>query len=178
MFRTLSRIILRAPGASLVAALVLTGSAFAHVTLETAEAPVGKSYKAVLRVPHGCEGTATTAIRVRIPEGVIGVKPMPKPGWTLNIVTGKYAKSYRLFHAEVSEGATEVAWTGGKLPDDNYDEFVFQSFLAGDLDAGKTLYFPVVQQCEKGVHRWIGVPAAGKAEDPEPAPGLKLLPRK
>ena len=46
-------------------------TALAHVTLETREAPVGASYKAVLRVPHGCEGTATTALRVRIPEGVI-----------------------------------------------------------------------------------------------------------
>ena len=43
---------------------------------------------------------ATTAIRVRIPEGVIDVKPMPKPGWTLNIVKGKYAKTYSLFRAK------------------------------------------------------------------------------
>src|SRR5271167_3921013 len=122
--------------------------AFAHVTLEQGQAAVGASYKAVLRVPHGCDGSPTTAIRVRIPEGVIDVKPMPKPGWTLNIVKGKYAKSYNLFHAQVGEGVTEVDWSGGKLPDDNYDEFVFQSFLAGDLEPGHMLYFPVVQECE------------------------------
>jgi hypothetical protein len=34
--------------------------------------------------------------------------------------------------------------------------------LAGDLEAGNTLYFLVVQECEKGVHRWIEIPAAGK----------------
>jgi len=35
-----------------------------------------------------------------------------------------------------------------------------------------------VQECEKGVHRWIEIPAAGKsaADYPEPAPGLTLLP--
>ena len=150
----------------------------AHVTLETQEAKVGASYKAVLRVPHGCEGTATMAIRVKIPDGVIGVKPMPKPGWTLATTTGKYPKAYNLFHREVTEGVTEISWSGGKLPDAWYDEFVFQGFLAGDLDAGKPLYFPVVQECEKGVHRWIEIPAAGKSASdyPEPAPALRLLP--
>jgi len=150
--------------------------ASAHVTLEQGQAIVGTSYKAVLRVPHGCDGSATTALRVRIPEGVIDVKPMPKPGWTITLVKGKYPKSYRLFHAELSEGVTEIDWSGGKLPDDYYDEFVFQSFLASDLQAGKTLYFPVVQECEKGVHRWIELPSEGTTLQ-EPAPGLKLLPK-
>jgi uncharacterized protein YcnI len=74
---------------------------------------------------------------------------------------------------------TEVKFSGGNLPDAYYDEFVFTGFLAGDLDAGKTLYFPVVQECEQGVHRWIEIPAAGKSSHdyPEPAPGLKLLPK-
>ena len=76
---------------------------------------------------------------------------------------------------------TEISWSGGKLPDAYYDEFVFAAFLAGDLEAGKTLYFPVVQECEKGVHRWIEIPAAGRAGPtiyPEPAPALKLLPKR
>ena len=49
--------------------------AAAHVTLETPEARVNGPYKAVLRVPHGCGKAPTTAIRVRIPEGVLAVKP-------------------------------------------------------------------------------------------------------
>jgi uncharacterized protein YcnI len=80
--------------------------------------------------------------------------------------------------ARVTEGVTEISWSGGKLPDDWYDEFVFQGFLAGDLDPAKPMYFPVVQECEKGVNRWIEVPAPGKSSSdyPEPAPVLKLLP--
>ena len=74
-----------------------TGAAFAHITLETQEAAVGSTYKAVLRVPHGCDGKATIAVRVQIPEGVIAVKPMPKPGWTLQTKKGKYEKSYELY---------------------------------------------------------------------------------
>jgi uncharacterized protein YcnI len=161
------------------AVAALATPAVAHVTLETQEARIGAPYKAVLRVPHGCEDAATIALRVRIPDGVIAVKPMPKPGWTLTTVTGKYEKTYTFLHnAKLSEGVVEITWSGGKLPDAWYDEFVFSTFLASDLEAGKTLYFPVVQECEKGVHRWIEIPAAGKtsADYPEPAPGLRLLP--
>ncbi len=165
------------------AALVVATSAFAHVTLETQQAPVGASYKAVMRVPHGCDGSATTAVRIRLPDGVIGVKPMPKPGWQLSTVTGKYAKPYTLRGAKVTEGVTEIAWSGGKLADAHYDEFVFMSALAEGLEAGKTIYFPVVQECEKGVHRWIEIPKEGEHgghgdASLAPAPGLTLLPKR
>jgi uncharacterized protein YcnI len=152
---------------------------FAHVTLETQEARVGASFKAVVRVSHGCAGSTTTAIRVKIPDGVIAVKPMPKPGWTLETKTAPYGKTYAHFHnTKLSEGVTEVSWSGGKLLDAHYDEFVFASFLSADLQAGKTLYFPVVQECEKGVHRWIEIPAGKPGEHlDEPAAGVKLLAR-
>ena len=162
-------------------AAVFVCCASAHITLETQQAPVGAPYKAVLRVPHGCDGAATVALRVRVPEGVIAVKPMPKPGWKIETVSGKYPKAYSFFRDEkLSEGVLEISFTGGSLPDSYYAEFVFSGFLAGDLEPGKVLYFPVVQECEKGVHRWIEIPAAGKSSSdyPEPAPGLKLLPKK
>jgi uncharacterized protein YcnI len=158
---------------------LLSTPALAHITLEAREARVGASYKAVLRVGHGCEGTATIAIRVRIPDGLIAVKPMPKPGWTLETKSGPYGKTYNHFHnAKLSEGVIEISWSGGKLADAHYDEFVFTSFVSRDLAPGKTLYFPTVQECEKGVHRWIEIPAEGKSEEPgEPAPGVKLIAR-
>jgi uncharacterized protein YcnI len=165
-------------GAAGAVAFICTASA--HVTLETREAPVGAPYKAVLRVPHGCEGTATIALRVRVPDGMIAVKPMPKPGWKIDTVNGKYPRTYGYFHgAKLSEGVTEIRFSGGSLPDAYYDEFVFTGFLAGDLEPGTMLYFPVVQECEKGVHRWIEIPAAGNSagDSPEPAPALKLLPK-
>ena len=65
--------------------LCLTSAVAAHVTLEHAQAPVGAPYKAVLRVPHGCEGAATVALRIRVPEGMIAVKPMPKPNGKLKL---------------------------------------------------------------------------------------------
>lgn len=163
----------------LFTACLLVPAAQAHVTLERQEATIGGSYKAVFRVPHGCGTSPTLKVRVRIPDGVIGVKPMPKPGWQLETVKGKYAKTYTMYHGTVSEGVKEVAWTG-HLADDNYDEFVLSTYLTDDLKPGTVLYFPVVQECESGTHRWIEIPVEGKtaADYKEPAPGVKLLPKK
>jgi uncharacterized protein YcnI len=155
-----------------------TGSAYAHITLETAEAKAGSAYKAVFRVPHGCEGSATVKISVKIPEGMFAVKPMPHAGWTIETVTGPYAKAYDNHGTALTEGVTQVSWSGGPLPDAYYDEFVLRGQLAPDLPAGM-LYFPVVQECEQGTDRWIEIPAEGKtAGDYEtPAPGVMVLPR-
>lgn len=170
------------PLSYLLAAGLLTiaviGRAQAHVTLETSTAPADSTYKAVLRVPHGCEGKSTTAVRIKIPEGVIVAKPMPKPGWRLATTTAKYAKAYDYYGTPVSEGVTEIAWTGGDLPDAWYDEFVFRARLTA-FPVDSVVYFPVVQECADGaVDRWIEIPEPGKSADDyeSPAPGLKIVP--
>ena len=155
-------------------------SAGAHITLENHQATVGAGYKAVFTVPHGCAGSPTVKVRVQIPEGVIAVKPMPKAGWSVESVTGKYAAGYEYHGAKLSDGVKEVVWSGGKLPDQNYDEFVISTFLTDGLKPNTTLYFPVVQECEQGVSRWIDIPPEGADhahEGKSPAPGVKLMPK-
>jgi uncharacterized protein YcnI len=165
----------------LIAIVALAASpASAHIFLEAKQATIGASYKAVFAVPHGCSGSPTIKIRVQIPEGVIAVKPMPKAGWNVDVVEGKYAGEYEYHGNKLSSGVKEVVWSGGKLPDHNYDEFVVSTYLTDGLKPDTTLYFPVVQECEHGVSRWIEIPAAGTARGHEgktPAPGVKLLPK-
>ena len=103
--------------AAIAVAALAASPASAHITLEKREATIGTPYKAVFVVPHGCAGSATIKIRVQIPEGVIAVKPMPKAGWNVETVKGKYASEYDFHGAQISEGVKEVAWSGGKLPD-------------------------------------------------------------
>ena len=169
------RILTRAAAAGAMLA-AMAAPAFAHITLEVPQAAIGGGYKAVLRVPHGCKGSATTAIALKVPEGFLSAKPQPKPGWTLDIKTGDYAKSYTLYGSPVNSGAVEISWSGGNLPDNEYDEFVVNGTLAGDLKPGDKLYFPVVQTCSTGEDDWIKIPVDGQAEPDTPAPGLKLLP--
>lgn len=158
-----------------VAALVslTAGSASAHVVLAQKEAQPG-SYQGTLKVGHGCDGSATTAIKVTIPEGVVGVKPQPKAGWTIAIETGPYAKAYPMMHGKpATEGVKTITWSGGNLPDAYYDEFVFVSTLTPDV-AGQTLYFPVLQTCEKGSTNWAETPVAGQPVPPRPPAILKV----
>jgi uncharacterized protein YcnI len=159
--------------AALLAAILLASPALAHVVLDQTEATAGSGYRAVLKVGHGCDGSATKSLRVRIPEGVIQVKPMPKPGWTLTTVTAKYARTYQGLHgASASEGVTEITWSGGSLPDAWYDEFTFKATLPDT--PGKTLLFPVLQTCDKGANDWSEDPTRSSVRAEHPAPYVTL----
>ena len=160
-----------------LAATAIAAPALAHVSLEVGEAPVGSTYKAVFRVPHGCEGQPTNVVRVRIPEGVISVKPMPKAGWELEKVRGEYGKSYEYYGSQVSEGVKEVVWSGGNLGDDEYDEFVLRGYFAANLKEGDAVYFPVVQECPGGlVERWIDITAEVQIGDDLEMPAPAVTP--
>jgi periplasmic copper chaperone A len=166
---------LRSLAISLVALAGFAGSAAAHVTLEQQEAAADSTYKAILRVGHGCEGAATNTLRVQIPEGLIVAKPMPKPGWQVELKEGDYAKSYDYYGTPVTKGVKEIAWTGGNLPDNFYDEFVFRVRVTS-FKPGTRIYLPVVQECGSAAERWIEIPEAGKSEDDYeyPAPGFTV----
>ncbi len=164
--------------AAMVFAAISAIPAMAHITLETPTTTNESSYKAVLRVGHGCDGKATTAIRVRLPEGVISVKPMPKPGWKIEKTQGEYAKAYNYYGEEKTSGVRELAWSGGPLGDDEYDEFVFRAYVTNAFKPGQTVAFPVVQECVDGATtRWIEIPAEGKVADDyeHPAPVVTIV---
>jgi hypothetical protein len=55
----------------------------AHVVLDQRSATVGSYFRGAFRVGHGCDGSATVAITVSLPDGIRGAKPAPKPGWTI-----------------------------------------------------------------------------------------------
>ncbi|WP_205769588.1 DUF1775 domain-containing protein [Microvirga sp. KLBC 81] len=167
----------RSRGALVAAALTAVSTpALAHVSFETAQTTPNSTFKAVLRIPHGCDGQPTLKVRVRIPEGIVAVKPMPKAGWKLETTKGAYVRAYQVHGETVSEGVTDIVWTGS-LDDGFYDEFVFQARFTDAFQPGATVYFPVVQECEKDTEEWVQVPAAG--EDPHhlasPAPGVKIV---
>ena len=154
-------------------------TAAAHVTIDPVQGSANGYVRAALRVPHGCKGSPTTRIRVRIPDGVLSVKAQVKPGWTIAIVRTKLAVPLDDGHGnKLTETVSEVGWSGGRLDDAHFEEFGLVMRLPDQ--AGATLYFPVVQDCEQGTHRWIEIPEAGRKVDEyrEPAPAILLLPAK
>lgn len=159
-------------GAALTATLLAAFSApaMAHSSFLVQEAEIGASFRAVLRVPHGCGAEATNTVRVQIPEGFYAVKPMPKAGWTLETVTGPYQHTYRNHGKDVSQGVTEIIWSEGDLASDFYDEFIFVGTFADRLEPGD-MYFPAIQECANGQEAWIDVEGNGDM----PAPKVRLV---
>lgn len=141
---------------------LLASAAQAHAVLERKQAAPGVSYRGVVQIMHGCNGKPTTRVSVTIPEGLIGAKPMPKPGWTLATTRGPYDKTYATHHGTASEGVTAITWSGGSLPDDQVDEFTFLAQVAGTFEPGATVYVPVQQDCAEGSHSWSEIPKAGQ----------------
>ncbi len=153
-------------------------ASWAHITLADQAALAGTGYRATLRVGHGCEGSPTTAVRVSIPAGLRGAKPMPKPGWTLATTTGPLDTPYDDHGKKVIEGLATVTWTataGNALPDDQYDEFVLRGSLP---PTAGPMWFKVLQTCDKGSIDWAQVPASGTSTQGMKAPAalLEIIP--
>ncbi len=142
--------------------LTVASATLAHVVLSEPAAPSGTSYRATLRVGHGCDGSPITALRVTLPAGFTGAKPMPKAGWVLSIQSAMLAKPYESHGKTITQDVTEISWTASSrdnwLPDAYYDEFV----LRGGLPAtAGPIWFKVLQTCEKGNIEWSEIPAKG-----------------
>jgi periplasmic copper chaperone A len=149
-----------------LALTLLSSSAWAHVTLEQPQVETGSTYKATLRVGHGCEGLPTTTLRVQLPAGFQGGKPMPKPGWTISTTTEKLATPYDNHGKTVTEDVAEITWTAKAtefaLKDNEYDEFVVRGRAAMPVGAA---WFKITQLCKDGAREgsnlWREIPAQG-----------------
>ena len=138
---------------SIFFALLFAVNAFPHVTIDPKSALAGEYAKLVFRIPHGCDGSPTTKITVKIPEGVVSVKPQVHPGWKISVKKGTYSKPVALHSKEIKEGLIEVTWNGGPLPDDYMDEFGLSVKLPDD--GRDKLFFPAIQKCRNGVNEWV-----------------------
>ncbi len=158
---------------------VLPSPAVAHVVLEYQVAPAGSSYKATFKVGHGCGTSPTRQISVDIPAGVRGAKPMPKPGWALDVVRDKLAMPYTSHGRTITEDVARITWTAKSkddyLPNAQYDEFVI---AAQAPEKAGTIYWPVRQGCEQGSNDWVEIPKPGQAQKDlkSPAAVLEVLP--
>jgi len=162
--------------AALALAAALPASlASAHATFENKDAPAGATFKAILTVPHGCDGQATQTVNIQIPEGFFSVKPMLKAGWDITLTQGDYAKTYSNHGNDVSSGVVGLTYSGN-LPDDFFDQFIFRGTVDPDLEPGTPLFFIVTQSCADGQVSWSELPnpADPNAKLTHPAPAITV----
>ena len=156
---------------ALAAMLVSPVAATAHVTLDTAQAPALAYVRVAIRVPHGCGGASTTALRVQIPDGVTAVKPGMKPGWTITIDRADAPASGG---HDTAPPVREITWRGGPLPDEFFDEFIMRVRMPDTPN--QMIWFAFVQDCEGGkVSRWIERPIGSQTLDQLRMPAYPVL---
>ncbi len=134
------------------------GVASAHIDPDPAQAQAGSRQTVGFTVEHGCTGSPTVQLDMRLPEGVTDPIAEAVDGWEGSV--------------DVVDGDTIVTFAGGPLADDVEGTFSVTMTLPPTPDA--TIYFPFVQRCEVGEIRWIGIPAEPGDELDEPAPAMEL----
>ena len=141
--------------AACTAGVLTTASpAAAHIDPDPTEAQAGATLSVGFTVEHGCDGSPTTQLDMRLHDGVVDASPDPVEGWDGSI------------------DGNVVTFVGGPLPDDVEATFAVTMTLPATPDT--TIYFPFVQRCEVGEIRWIGIPSEAGDELAEPAPALLL----
>lgn len=131
-------------GAAAFGALALTlggaAAANAHVTASTDTAEAGTYSVITLSVPHGCDGSATTAVSIQIPDGINSVTPTRNSFYTVDNKMEQLDTPITDSHGnEVTERVAEVVYSANTpLPDGQRDTFELSLQLPEDA-AGQTL---------------------------------------
>lgn len=142
--------------AIILVGLVVASPAFAHIDPHPTDAQAGSEVSVGFTVQHGCDGSPTVQLDMRLPDGVGAPTAEPPDGWTGQV------------------DGNVVTFEGGPLPDDQ--ELTFRVRMTLPATPDTTIYFPFVQRCEVGEIRWIDTPSDGSgAELDEPAPAMQLF---
>ncbi|WP_120728635.1 YcnI family protein [Streptomyces hundungensis] len=173
--RALRRTALAAALAS-AGVLAAAGVAFAHVTVHPGSYAKGATDGVLtFRVPNEEDNASTTKVQVFVPTDhpVLGVLVAPMPGWTAQVTTAKLKTPIKTDDGSITEAASEITWTGGKIDPGQYQDFnVAFGQLPDDTDQ---LSFKTLQTYSDGkTVRWIDEAKQGQPEPANPAPVLSL----
>lgn len=164
--------------ATATAALMSFGlsAASAHVSVSPNDTGAGAYSLLTFSVPHGCDGSPTTKIRINLPEDINEVTPTVNPNWTVKTVEQKLDKPKKLdTGTTITKRMSAVVYTAKTpLKDHLRDALVLSLQLP--KEPGKTLQFPTLQTCEQGSTNWNEVPKKGQDEEAldAPAPSITI----
>jgi uncharacterized protein YcnI len=149
--------------------------AHAHVGVSPGTGAAGEYTVATVSVPHGCDGSPTTSVTIKVPEQVLAVTPTRNALWDVEKTIVKLETPVEDAHGnEVTEKVDTVVYTARTPLPEGYRDAFELSFKVPDV-AGETLVFPTVQKCVKGQTDWVEVAEEGGAEPEHPAPVLQVV---
>ncbi|MFG2718742.1 YcnI family protein [Streptomyces sp. NPDC048416] len=156
--------------------LLLSGTAFAHVTVQPEGAAAKGGYAVVdFKVPNERDNAKTVKVEVNFPTDhpLASVMPEPVPGWNVEVTKSKLDKPLTVHGKQINEAVTKVTWSGGTIEAGQFQKFPLSiGSLPTDTDQ---LVFKALQTYSNNeVVRWIEEPKQGAAEPANPAPTLKL----
>ncbi|MFI6943964.1 YcnI family protein [Streptomyces sp. NPDC050418] len=167
--------------ASAVAAgsvVLLSGTAFAHVSVQPQGEAAKGSYATVnFKVPNESDEASTVKLEVSFPtdQPLASVMPQPVPGWDIKVTKAKLDKPIEMHGNKIDEAVSKVTWTAD---DEGIEPGTFQQFplSLGQLpeDADQMVFKALQTYSDKEVVRWIEEPVKGGEEPEKPAPVLKL----
>ncbi|MFF7263003.1 YcnI family protein [Streptomyces sp. NPDC008159] len=160
------------------AVLVLSGPAFAHVSVAAEGTAAKGGYATVnFKVPNERDDASTTKVEVNFPTDhpLASAQPEAVPGWKIAVTRAKLDKPIELHGEQIDEAVSKVTWTAtGKGIEPGY----FQKFplSLGQLpeDTDELVFKALQTYSNKEVVRWIEVPQKGQEEPEHPAPVLAL----
>ncbi len=125
----------------LMAAVVSSELASAHVTVQPSEVTAGSFVEYTVRVP--CErDNPTTKVRLEIPQGVVVSRFLPLEGWQ------------RQVERDAAGRVVAVTWYGGTIAPDEYQDF---SFLARNPTSPGKIAWRAFQTYQDGtLIEWVG----------------------
>ncbi|WP_406400997.1 YcnI family protein [Streptomyces sp. NBC_00879] len=167
-----------ATGIAASSVLLLSGTAFAHVSVQPqGEAAKGGYATVNFKVPNERDNASTVKLEVSLPADhpMASAMPQPVPGWKAVVTKAKLAKPLEVHGKQITEAPSKITWTadGGKIAPGEFQQFpVSLGRLPEDTDQ---LVFKALQTYDnKEVVRWIEEAKEGAPEPESPAPVLKL----
>ncbi|MET9671594.1 YcnI family protein [Streptomyces sp. NPDC006482] len=167
-----------AGGIALSSVVLLSGTAFAHVSVQPeGEAAKGGYATVNIKVPNERDNASTVKLEVNFPldHPLASVMPQPVPGWKAEVTKSKLSKPLELHGKKINEAVSKVTWTadGSKIGPGQFQQFPLSlGQLPEDVDQ---LVLKAIQTYDnKEVVRWIEEQKDGADEPQNPAPVLKL----
>lgn len=159
------------------AVLVLSGPAFAHVSVQPDGVAAKGDYAVVnFKVPNERDDASTTKLEVSFPTDhpLASVMPQPIDGWKVEVTKSKLDKPIDAHGEKIDEAVTKVTWTAtGKGIEPGYFQKFPLSVGALPEDTDELVFKALQTYSNKEVVRWIEE-QKGEEEPENPAPVLAL----